>query len=122
MCGIAGLVNPNFGVDGIKAKIRRMTDAILHRGPDENGCFAIDGRGIGMTRLSIIDVAGGSQPIINETNDIAIVCNGEIYNHGELREMLIAKGHRFRTKSDCETALHIYEEEGVAGFQKLRGM
>jgi asparagine synthase (glutamine-hydrolysing) len=122
MCGIAGLVNPNLGVDGIKAKIRRMTDAILHRGPDENGCFAIDGRGIGMTRLSIIDVAGGSQPIINETNDIAIVCNGEIYNHGELREMLIAKGHRFRTKSDCETALHIYEEEGVAGFQKLRGM
>jgi asparagine synthase (glutamine-hydrolysing) len=122
MCGIAGLVNPNLGVDGIKAKIRRMTDAILHRGPDENGCFAIAGRGIGMTRLSIIDVAGGSQPIINETNDIAIVCNGEIYNHGELREMLIAKGHRFRTKSDCETALHIYEEEGVAGFQKLRGM
>jgi asparagine synthase (glutamine-hydrolysing) len=99
-----------------------MTDAILHRGPDENGCFAIDGRGIGMTRLSIIDVAGGSQPIINETNDIAIVCNGEIYNHGELREMLMAKGHRFRTKSDCETALHLYEEEGVAGFQKLRGM
>lgn len=122
MCGIAGLVDPKLAEANIRAKIRRMTDAILHRGPDENGCFATDGRGIGMTRLSIIDVAGGSQPIINESNDIAIVCNGEIYNHRELREMLIAKGHRFRTKSDCETALHIYEDEGVEGFKKLRGM
>lgn len=122
MCGIAGLVDPKLAKANIEAKIRKMTDAILHRGPDENGCFAVDGRGIGMTRLSIIDVAGGSQPIINETNDIAIVCNGEIYNFRELREMLIAKGHHFRTKSDCETALHLYEDEGVDGFKKLRGM
>lgn len=122
MCGIAGLVNPLLSKDRIKAGIRKMTDAILHRGPDENGCFAEDGYGIGMTRLSIIDVAGGSQPIINETNDVAIVCNGEIYNFRELREMLVARGHRFRTKSDSETALHLYEDEGVEGFKKLRGM
>ena len=122
MCGIAGLVDPSLTTDEVRAKIRRMTDAIVHRGPDENGCFAVAGQGIGMTRLSIIDVAGGSQPIINETNDIAIVCNGEIYNFRELREELVQKGHRFRTKSDCETALHLYEEEGVEGFRKLRGM
>jgi len=122
MCGIAGLIHPALAVAEIKAKIRRMTDAIVHRGPDEHGCFALDGYGIGMTRLSIIDVAGGSQPILNETQDIAVVCNGEIYNFRELRQMLISKGHRFRTKSDSETALHLYEEEGVEGFKRLRGM
>jgi len=122
MCGIAGLIDPALAASEIKAKVRRMTDAIVHRGPDEHGCFALDGYGIGMTRLSIIDVAGGSQPILNETHDIAVVCNGEIYNFRELREMLVSKGHRFRTKSDSETALHLYEEEGVEGFKKLRGM
>ncbi len=99
-----------------------MTDAIPHRGPNDHGQLAGDQMGIGMRRLSIIDVAGGHQPISNETEDIHVVCNGEIYNHHELRRELISRGHRFKTGSDTEVIVHLYEEFGVACLQRLRGM
>jgi asparagine synthase (glutamine-hydrolysing) len=99
-----------------------MLAALHHRGPDGSGLLSRDGIGIAMTRLAIIDVAGGQQPIYNETETIAVVCNGEIYNHAELRAELERRGHRFRTHSDVEVILHLYEEVGEACFERLNGM
>lgn len=99
-----------------------MTDCMVNRGPDDDGFHAAAGFGIGMRRLSIIDVAGGHQPISNETDDIHLVFNGEIYNHVELRQQLKARGHAFKTGSDAETILHLYEEKGVDALQDLNGM
>ena len=99
-----------------------MCDAIRHRGPDDDGYYTQGSCAIGMRRLSIIDLATGHQPIANEDRSCWIVFNGEIYNFQELRPALIAKGHRFATHSDTETILHLYEEEGVEGFNRLRGM
>lgn len=121
MCGIVGVVAP-IGKSQISETLLRMTDAIQHRGPNDHGHLAGDQMGIGMRRLSIIDVAGGHQPISNETEDIHVVCNGEIYNHHELRRELISRGHRFKTGSDTEVIVHLYEEFGVACLQRLRGM
>ncbi|HKX28270.1 MAG TPA: asparagine synthase (glutamine-hydrolyzing), partial [Blastocatellia bacterium] len=106
--------------------IERMCDAITHRGPDDWGSH-VETIGdqvvsIGMRRLSIIDVASGHQPIANEDNSVWIVFNGEIYNYRELRDDLIARGHRFRTRTDTETIVHLYEEEGERCVEKLRGM
>lgn len=99
-----------------------MCDQIRHRGPDDEG-FHVDGPcAIGMRRLSIIDLSTGHQPISNEDGTVWIVFNGEIYNYQELRQELIAKGHRFHTNSDTETIIHLYEEEGTAGIARLRGM
>ena len=120
MCGIAGqlLYERNAELAGIGA----MCDLIRHRGPDQQG-YHVSGRcGIGMRRLSIIDVAGGRQPVSNEDGTIWTVFNGEIYNYRELREDLIARGHRFQTRSDTEVMVHLYEEHGTEGIQKLRGM
>ena len=111
MFGIAGIVAP-IGSEAIAETMVRMTDAIVHRGPDDQGHVIGDGIGIGMRRLSIIDVSGGQQPIANETGDIHVICNGEIYNFDVLREELIAKGHRFKTKSDAEVIVHLYEDHG----------
>ncbi len=122
MCGIAGIVDPDVAAAALRPVLRGMTDVIRHRGPDDDGHVVGDGVGIGMRRLSIIDVAGGHQPIANETGKIHVVCNGEIYNHRELRERLIAQGHRFRTRSDAEVVVHLYEELGEACFEQLRGM
>ena len=112
-------------VDGapvVEQDLRAMNAALYHRGPDGDGLFASGSIGIGMTRLAIIDVAGGQQLIFNETNDIAIVCNGEIYNHIGLREQLERDGHHFRTHSDVEVILHLYEQYGEHCFTFLNGM
>jgi asparagine synthase (glutamine-hydrolysing) len=122
MCGIVGIVNHRFNSAAICAATERMTNVIVHRGPNDQGQFAIDGFGIGMRRLSIIDLAGGHQPISNETGEIHIVCNGEIYNFVELRTELVARGHQFKTHSDTEVVLHLYEEHGDRCLQYLRGM
>jgi asparagine synthase (glutamine-hydrolysing) len=99
-----------------------MCERIVHRGPDDEGIFVRGGTGLGMRRLSIIDVAGGHQPVFNEDRSAWIVFNGEIYNFPELRAGLEKRGHKFRTNSDTETIIHLYEEMGADCVQKLRGM
>ncbi len=122
MCGIAGMIDPSRDANDMRRAARRMTDVIIHRGPDDQGAYVEDGVSIAMRRLSIIDLAGGHQPIANEADDIHVVCNGEIYNFAELREQLLAAGHRFTTQSDTEVIVHLYEQHGVDCFQYLRGM
>ena len=122
MCGIAGIVAPGMTADRIRPIVQRMTDALTHRGPDDEGFFATDGVGLGMRRLSIIDVAGGRQPISNEDGLVQVVFNGEIYNYLELRNDLAKRGHVFATNSDTEVIAHAYEESGVDGLTALRGM
>ncbi len=120
MCGIVGV----FTSDGRVAPeiLRAMAGSIRHRGPDDDGFFVEERVGIGMRRLSIIDLAGGAQPIANEDETLQIVFNGEIYNFQEVRETLLAKGHRFRTRTDTECILHQYEEDGVECVHRLNGM
>src|SRR5580700_7708488 len=122
MCGIAGIFE--FGQDAHADSVilRRMCDVMAHRGPDDDGIFAQGNIGLGMRRLSIVDVAHGHQPLSNEDGSIWIVFNGEIYNHRALRETLIARGHCYRTQSDTETIVHLYEEYGKDCVQHLRGM
>jgi asparagine synthase (glutamine-hydrolysing) len=122
MCGIAGLVqtHPNGAVD--EATVHRMCDAIVHRGPDDEGIFVKAGVGLGMRRLSIIDLAGGHQPVFNEDKNIWVVFNGEIYNFPELRGELQKRGHRFYTHTDTEVIVHLYEERGADCVNELRGM
>lgn len=120
MCGIAGLVNVD--VPDIRETLHRMCEAIRHRGPDGEGIDCSERSGIGMRRLSIIDLAGGNQPIYNEDGRLAIVFNGEIYNYVELRDELTALGHRFRTSSDTETIIHAYEAWGKDCLKRLNGM
>jgi asparagine synthase (glutamine-hydrolysing) len=122
MCGIAGIVSANRSDRIEEAAVRRMCNAIVHRGPDDEGILVSRNTGLGMRRLSIIDIAGGHQPIFNEDRSACIVFNGEIYNFPELRPDLEAKGHRFATHTDTETILHLYEEMGAECVQKLRGM
>jgi len=102
--------------------VRQMCDVMMHRGPDDDGVYTDGPVGLGMRRLSIIDVAGGHQPISNETGTTWIVFNGEIYNHAELRKDLQAHGHRYKTNSDTETIIHLYEEYGRNCVNHLRGM
>src|SRR5271166_355351 len=120
MCGIAGflLQNGKASVDDVRV----MTDLIRHRGPDDEGIYTDGPCGIGMRRLSIIDLSTGHQPMSNEDGSIWIVFNGEIYNYQELRADLISRGHRFTTNSDTETLVHLYEQDGTDGLQRLRGM
>lgn len=123
MCGINGIYNfKNKNKEVSQETILKMCSAIQHRGPDDQGIFLNANIGLGMRRLSIIDVAGGHQPIANEDKTIWIVLNGEIYNYLELREHLQKKGHQFSTKSDVEAVIHAYEEYGEACVEKLRGM
>ena len=121
MCGICGVI----GVESIQSgevAVRRMMDAMLHRGPDAEGVLLVPPVAAGMRRLAIIDLPGGSQPIWNETQTLATVFNGEIYNFRELRKELEDAGHRFRTRSDTEVIVHAYEEWGERCVQRLRGM
>jgi asparagine synthase (glutamine-hydrolysing) len=122
MCGIAGIVSTSAGQRVESATIHRMCQAILHRGPDEEGIFVKDGIGLGMRRLSIIDLAGGQQPVFNEDRTAWVVFNGEIYNFLEVRAYLLKRGHRFSTNSDTEVIVHLYEEMGPDCVNKLRGM
>jgi asparagine synthase (glutamine-hydrolysing) len=119
MCGIAGKIGRGPIAE---TEIRRMCDAIAHRGPDDWGRFVEGDVGLGMRRLSIIDLAGGHQPMFNEDESIVLVYNGEIYNHESLHTELVAKGHQFRTRSDTEVLVHLYEEEGERFLARLRGM
>jgi asparagine synthase (glutamine-hydrolysing) len=122
MCGIAGIVHraPSQRVD--LALLQRMCASLCHRGPDDQGTFQEGPVGLGNRRLSIIDLAGGHQPIFNESGTIAVVLNGEIYNFRKVRPALEAKGHHFSTQTDTEVIVHLYEEYGVETVQWLRGM
>jgi asparagine synthase (glutamine-hydrolysing) len=122
MCGIAGVVHshPDAAVD--HATVHRMCEAIVYRGPDDEGIFVKAGVGLGMRRLSIIDLVGGHQPVFNEDKTIWIVFNGEIYNFPELRGELEKRGHRFYTHTDTEVIVHLYEDMGADCVNKLRGM
>src|SRR6266566_2634795 len=122
MCGIAGFAGWSLDTDHARRTVRAMCDAIIHRGPDGSGYFVAPEVALGMRRLAIIDVAGGQQPIGNEDGSIQVVFNGEIYNHHELRDALRARGHRFRTRCDTETIVHLYEEHGDDFVVHLRGM
>lgn len=120
MCGIAGFVSRDRPADG--TVVRAMCATIRHRGPDDEGIYAVGNCGIGMRRLSIIDLAGGHQPLSNEDGSSWIVFNGEIYNYQSLREGLANQGHRFATNSDTETIVHLHEQYGLDAISKLRGM
>lgn len=122
MCGIAGIVAADREAQIDAVDIQRMCAAIVHRGPDDEGVFVRGPVGLGMRRLSIIDVAGGQQPIHNEDSSVWVVFNGEIYNFAELRRELEADGHRFYTHSDTEVIVHLYERYGSACVNRLRGM
>lgn len=122
MCGIAGYINLDPARPASADDVARMCDTIVHRGPNDMGVMADGPVAIGMRRLSIIDVATGHQPIANEDKSVWIVFNGEIFNHAPLRAGLASRGHSFRTASDTETILHLYEEQGPDCVQELRGM
>ena len=109
-------------VDQARALMAKMDASIIHRGPDDSGTYFGRGLAFGMRRLSIIDLAGGHQPIPNEDETMWAVCNGEIYNYRELRAELEKQGHTFRTHTDTEVIVHLYEELGVDLFKRLRGM
>ena len=102
--------------------MRQMTECMIHRGPDDEGFWTGDGTGLGFRRLSIIDLAEGHQPLSNEDGQIRIIFNGEIYNYKQLRDQLTAKGHRFKTQTDTEAIVHLYEEYGESCVDHLRGM
>jgi asparagine synthase (glutamine-hydrolysing) len=122
MCGICGKLNFEPSASISPALIKSMADSISHRGPDDEGYFVSGPVGLGFRRLSIIDLNGGHQPLSNEDGSIQIVFNGEIYNYKELRQYLLGRGHIFRTQTDTETIVHLYEELGEACVEKLRGM
>ncbi len=120
MCGIAGIVNFK-AQENQELILNRMLRAMSHRGPDATGLYLSDACGMGHARLSIIDLSGGYQPMYNETRDVWIVFNGEVFNYPELREGLIQRGHRFYSQSDTEVIVHLYEEHGPDVFQYLNG-
>ena len=122
MCGICGAVNFDRDQHIDRSALEAMNQQIVHRGPDEDGYYLSENVGLAMRRLSIVDLKTGQQPMSNEHGSIWLVYNGEIYNHQELRPGLEARGHRYRSKSDTETIVHLYEEYGRDCVQHLRGM
>jgi len=122
MCGIAGIFNVNTRQPVSDILLKEMTDTLIHRGPDDEGFYIANGVGLGHRRLSIIDLSAGHQPMSNEDDTVWVVFNGEIYNYPELRALLEKKGHVFKTRSDTEAIIHLYEEEGEECFRLLRGM
>ena len=118
ICGVVGIERPELAED----ITRRMTGALLHRGPDEDGFLIAPSAALGMRRLSIIDLPGGHQPVFNESGNVAVVYNGEVYNFRELRKTLEDRGHAFRTHSDTEVVVHAYEEWGEQCVHEFRGM
>ncbi|MDI3308941.1 MAG: asparagine synthase (glutamine-hydrolyzing) [Acetobacteraceae bacterium] len=121
MCGIAGLYGRPMPQPPTRALIRRMVEAVAHRGPDDRDVLLRDDVALGHARLSIIDLAHGRQPMLDETGEVAIVFNGEIFNYLELRRELIARGIRFRTDSDTEVILRLYQVRGTACVDALNG-
>jgi asparagine synthase (glutamine-hydrolysing) len=122
MCGICGIFEPERETAVEQAVLKSMADRLRHRGPDDEGFYTAPGIGLAHRRLSIIDLAGGHQPLSNEDGSVWIAFNGEIYNFQELNERYLGAGHRFATRSDTETIVHLYEELGEACFAELRGM
>jgi asparagine synthase (glutamine-hydrolysing) len=121
MCGFTGFIDTRNERRVEPQVLMAMTNKLVHRGPDSPGYFTEDAVGLGFRRLSIIDLAGGDQPIYNEDESLVLMCNGEIFNYRELRETLQQKGHTFRTESDVEVLLHLYEEDGIGFLNKLNG-
>lgn len=122
MCGICGKLNFERNHRVSPELIRGMLDTIRHRGPDDEGTYFGSQVGLGHRRLSIIDLSTGHQPLSNEDGSVWIVFNGEIYNYQELRVFLLGKGHTFKTQTDTEVIIHLYEELGPQCVEKLRGM
>ena len=124
MCGIAGFVlrHDEWPDDAKDRVIAEMCRRIAHRGPDDQRVALLGDTALGVRRLAIIDLAGGYQPIAGEDGSVTVAFNGEIYNYRELRAVLQAKGHRFRTQSDTEVIVHAYEEYGASCVDHLRGM
>src|SRR5215472_2132561 len=121
MCGICGVAD--FGGQIIRREtVHSMNESLRHRGPDDEGIYLAPGVGLGHRRLSIIDVAGGHQPMSNEDGTIWVLLNGEIYNYPELHQELLSRGHRFQTRCDTEAIAHLYEDCGEECVAKLRGM
>jgi asparagine synthase (glutamine-hydrolysing) len=121
MCGICGILGPE-DPSRREAAVLRMMNSMIHRGPDDHGQLSVPGATIGMRRLSIIDLAGGAQPVWNEARTLAVMLNGEIVNFRELRAELESLGHTFRARSDTEAVVHAFESWGIAAFERLRGM
>jgi len=122
MCGICGVVDYAGLEPDIAARLQAMVATLRHRGPDQSGTWADERAGLGHARLSIIDLSDGRQPLGNEDGAVWISYNGEVYNFPELRRDLLARGHRFRTRTDTEVIVHLYEDEGIECVHKLRGM
>ncbi|MBV9535210.1 MAG: asparagine synthase (glutamine-hydrolyzing) [Solirubrobacterales bacterium] len=122
MCGICGVLHAEPEAPVSAARIREMTASIAHRGPDDDGFYVEGPVGLGMRRLSIIDLESGRQPIANEDRTVVLVYNGEVYNYRSLRNELEAAGHSFRTRTDTEVVVHAYEDGGADGIGRLRGM
>ena len=122
MCGIVGIAYTDSARPPDSELVRAMASLIEHRGPDEDGFLERPGVGLGMRRLSIIDVGGGHQPVFSEDGSVAVVYNGEIYNYKQLKAELEQHGHHFRTHSDTEVLVHGYEEYGASIVSKLHGM
>src|SRR5258708_31636400 len=122
MCGICGIFHYGTGECADGATLREMNQQTVHSGPDDTGALVSDAAALAMRRLSIIDIKTGHQPLSNEDGSIWIVFNGEIYNHADLRQKMIARGHTYRTHSDTESIVHLYEEYGPDCVRHLRGM
>src|SRR5579872_2514548 len=120
MCGIAGFTRPGEGAG--RGAAQRVNEVLYHRGPDQSGIFEGSGATLCAVRLKIIDLAGGDQPVVSEDRDTALVFNGEIYNHHEIRAELMVRGHRFRSQCDTETVLAAFLEWDTSCFSRLRGM
>ena len=121
MCGIAGLMDLRGGRRIDAEVLRKMTNVLVHRGPDSDGYFIDENVALGFRRLSIIDLESGDQPLYNEDRFAVIVCNGEIYNYRQLRSEAVARGHVFQTESDVETLVHLYEDEGIGLLNSING-
>src|SRR5213593_596988 len=122
MCGICGQLNFARNEPVEPETIRQITESIRHRGPDDEGYLISGPLGLGFRRLSIIDLAGGHQPMADAEQTVWVIFNGEIYNFRELRHQLEGRGHRFRTSSDTEVIVHGYKEWGTGVFDRLNGM
>jgi len=119
MCGIVGYFDLRGEGRVVESIVRRMAEALIHRGPDSHGYFVDENAALGTRRLSIIDLATGDQPVFNEDRSLVLTCNGEIFNYRELRSSLEKKGHTFRSQTDIEVLVHLYEDDGVEFLNKL---